>query len=123
VYRPLAADVVPVDLPEEEEGERESVAVVGTAVRDVLVDETTAEEEDFNVDGTAGWRAVLVLVLVLPFPGETPPGNGETEVGAGFDPPTPVPVPGTGITVTVGLAPVTVTVYTTVPVTTASVVV
>lgn len=118
MYRPLAADVVPVDLP----GEGETVAVVGTAVRDVLVDETTAEE-DFNVDGTAGWRAVLVLPL--PFPGETPPGNGETEVGAGFDPPTPVPVPvpGTGITVTVGTAPGPVTVYTTVPVTTVSVVV
>lgn len=129
VYRPPAADVVFVELPEE----GETVAVVGTATRDVLEDETTAEEEDLSVDGMPGWTVVLVLGLL--FPGETPPGAGETEVGEGLDPgtpvavpgPVPVPVPGagggagTGITVPVGAAPGSVTVYTTVPVTTVSV--
>jgi hypothetical protein len=127
VYRPPAADVVFVELP----GEGETVAVVGTATRDVLEDETTAEEEDLSVDGMPGWTVVLVLGLL--FPGKTPPGAGETEVEEGLDPgtpvavpgPVPVPVPGagagTGITVSVGAVPGSVTVYTTVPVTTVSV--
>ena len=117
VYRPLAADVVFVELPDEDDDEgdaRETMAV------DVLADETTAEEEDFKVDGMA--------VLGLVFPGETPPpGAGEADVGDGLDPGTLVavlvPGTGTGTTVPVGAAPGFVTVYTTVPVTTVSVVV
>ena len=73
---------------------------------DFLAVETAAKgEEDFEVDGLA-------------FPGETDEGDG----------PVPgmtvaVPETGTGMTVAVGLAPGCVTVYTTVPVTTDSVVV
>lgn len=110
VYRPLGAEVVFVELldeEDEEEGdEREMMAV------DVFADGATAEEEDLSVDGTA------VLVLGLVFPGETPPGM---EVGDGLDPGMTVPVPGTGTTVPVGAAPGSVIVYTTVPVTTVSV--
>lgn len=102
-----------------DEGETVAAAV-GTAIRDVLMDERTAEE-DCRLDGAAGWTAVLGLV----FPGETPLGAGEMDVGDGLDPGTTVAVPvlragaGPGITVPVGL--VSVTVYTTVPVTTVSV--
>lgn len=115
MYRPPAADVVFVELPG-----MIAAVVVGTATRDVLVDERTAEE-DLSVDGEANWMAVLVLG----FPGDAPPRAGETDVGDELDPGTTVavtvlaPVPGAGIAVPVG--PVSVTVYTTVPVTTVSV--
>lgn len=91
-------------------------------MRDVLVDDTLAEE-DLSVDGMPGWPAVLVLPLGLEFPGGIPPGAGETDVGDELNPGITVPVPrtrtGAGITVPVG--PEFVTVYTIVPVTTVSV--